>query len=309
MVFDLRGPWADITPGSVSKLNFMTCVSGPGDDLAGLDKNQYTLIKCTLTGSGLTKDHVYQSSTDGTSWIDISGTASHTHGDASDGGSYFDILRSNPKVIDTGSKFLFNLDKANWIETVSSTGATANDTDGATFEKSLKLSTGATSGSGATLGMTGNLKLDFSKPSQFQSMLKLSATTALALKAGVNCETVTSADDNTVKYEAQVCTVTNANWNLRTASGSNKSESDTGTAFTTSQVSIRLEHFPDITTPKVDFYLNTAAAFTKTSDIPVAGSTGIQTLMKYSLKNSAAADKQCFAYGSRLRYTTNAVWY
>lgn len=308
MVFDLRGPWDDQTSGSTSKLNWQVCISGLGDDLAGLDKLKYTLIKCTVTGSGLTKDHVYQSSTDGTSWIDISGTASHTHSGTSDGGSFLDVFRANPKFIDTGSYFMFNPDKAKWNETVSSTGSTINDTDGTTSEQSIKLLTGATSGSGATIGMTG-FKLDFSKPSQFQTKLKLSATTALALKAGVNCETATAADDNTVKYEAQVCTVTNANWNLRTASGSNKSESDTGTAFTTSQTSIRLEHFPDIATPKVDFYLNTAAAFTKTSDIPVAGSTGVTTLMKFSLKNSATADKNAFMYGCRLRYTTNDVWY
>ena len=309
MTFGLAGPWTDAIEGSASKLNLMTAISGAGDDLAGLDKTKYKLVVCTVTGSGLIADHVYCASADATSWVDLTLQAAHSHTGSSDGGALDDVFRANPTFMDTGFFFMEKnggLKKAAWTETVSSTGSTTDDTT--SNEDSMKLLTGATSGSGATLAKTMNWKLDFTKPSHFQFMLKMSATTALALKAGINCETVTSADDNTVKYEAQLCTVTNANWNLRTANGSNNSESDTGTAFTTSQVSIRLEHFPTLATPKVDMYLDSAAAFTKTSHIPTTGSAGQTNIMKFSLKNSAAADKQAFIYGCRLRFYTSSTW-
>jgi len=287
----------------------MTVPSGSGDVLAALDKTKFKIVVCTVDGSGLLKDHVYCANADATSWIDLTEQAAHTHRGVNDGGALDDIFRANPTFIDTGFFFMEKnggLKKAVWTETVSSTGSTTDDTT--SNEDSMKLLTGATSGSGATLAKTMNWKLDFSKPSHFQTMLKLSATTALALKAGVNCETVTASDDNTAKYEAQVCTVTNTNWNLRTASGSNKSESDLGTAFTTSQVSIRLEHFPTIATPKVDMYLDNATAFTKTSDIPTSGSAGQTNILKFSLKNSAAADKNAWIYGCRLRFYTSSQW-
>ena len=311
MVFDLRGPWSDSSEGSSSKLNWMTIPSGPGDDLAAIPGGPaaYTLVKCTVTGSGFTADHVYQSKADGSGWLDLSVLGTHNHTGSSDGGALDDIFRSNPTFIDTGLAFMeknLALKKAAWTETVSSTGSTTDDTT--SNEDSMKLLTGATSGSGATLAKTMNWKLSYALPSHFQFMIKVSATTALALKAGTNCETVTSADESTVKYEAQLCTVTNANWNLRTADGSNNSESDTGTAFTTSQTSVRLEHFPTLSTKKVDMYLDSASAFTKTSHIPSTGSAGQTNIMKFSLKNSAAADKQAFIYGCRLRFYTSSNW-
>ena len=111
-----------------------------------------------------------------------------------------------------------------------------------------------------------------------------------------------------MKYEAQVCTATNANWNVRTASGSANSESDTGTTFTTNRVSLRLEHFPDLGTPKVDIYIDTGAAFTKTSNIPVSGVAGNSKTIKFSLKNGPTTDKTMFMYGARLRYYTTTGW-
>ncbi len=298
MTFGLGGPYNTTTPYSASKANITSVISGPGDDLAGLDKTQYTAIRCTVTGSGLVADHFYIPNAAGDAWLDITTSVA---------GILYEAFRSAPTFIDTGFRYLSHLLKADWNQIVSSTGTITDDTTA--NEKSIKLLTGATSGSGATIGQSNsNLKLDFSKNSQFQCMLKLSATTALALKAGVNCETVTSADDNTVKYEAQLCTVTNANWNIRTATGSANSESNSGIAFTTSQVSVRLEHFPTLGTPKIDMYVDSAAAFTKTSDIPVSGSSDLLALMKFSLKNSAAADKNCFVYGARLRYYTSSQW-
>lgn len=308
MTFGLGAPWTTTTAASASKLNSMNVVWGPGSDLAGLDKTQYKVVVCTATGSGLTIDHVYCANNAGDTWIDISSIADHNHsGTGVGGGSLQDVFRGSPTFMDTGFTYLNRLQKADWDQIVSSTGTITDDVTAS--ENSIKLLTGATSGSGSTIGLKlSNMKLDFSKPSHFQTMLKLSTTASLALKAGVNCETVTAADDNTVKYEAQLCTVTNANWNLRTATGAANSESNTGIAFTTSKVSVRLEHFPTIGTPKVDMYVDSASAFTKTSDIPVSGSSGLLALMKFSLKNSAAADVNCWMYGCRLRYYTSSQW-
>ena len=42
--------------------------------------------------------------------------------------------------MDTGTQFTFNVHKASWVESVSGTGAIADDTDGTTGELSIKLS-------------------------------------------------------------------------------------------------------------------------------------------------------------------------
>jgi len=304
MTFGLGAPWTVSTAGSATKMNIMTTIVGAGTDIAGLDKTTFELAFCTSTGGGLTVNHLYAVNAAQDALIDISGAADHTHTGTGDGGTLEAMYRDNPTFWDIWFRY-DEMVAAAWKQTTSGTATIASDTTG--DEYSVKLLTGATSGSGSTIELRG-YKLNFAMPSHIQFKLKMSATTALALKAGVNTETVTSADDNTVKYEAQLCTVTNANWNLRTASGSNKSESDTGTAFTTNAVSIRLEHFPTIGTPKVDMYIDSASAFTKTSDIPISGSTGVTSLMKFSLKNSAGADKNCFVYPPRIRYYTNDQW-
>lgn len=304
MTFGIRGPWDIATSGSPSKLNGMTIIYGVGADIAASDKTQVQYAFCTSTGSGFTVNHFYAVNAAQDAWLDISGAADHTHSGTGDGGELEPVFRDSPTFWD----IYFRADemiKANWVQTVSSTGSIADDTTG--NENSVKLLTGATSGSGSTIELKG-YKLNFAKPSHVQFKLKMSATTALALKAGVNTETVTASDDNTVKYEAQLCTVTNANWNIRTATGAARSESDSGIAFTTNAVSVRLEHFPTAGTPKVDMYVDSAAAFTKTSDIPTSGSSGVTSLIKVSLKNSAAADKNCFVYPPRIRYYTNDVW-
>jgi len=312
MVFDIRGPYDDLTPDSFSKKNGMQIVSGSGADLTNLQLSprMYTMAKCTATGSGFIVDHIYVAKEDLTGWIDISTMQAHTHTATSDGGSLNDILRANPTLLDTGWNFMdksCSLLSTQWVPTTSGTGTTGDDTTG--NEMSMKLATGATSGSGSTLAKQSNQKVDFSKPSHMQFTVKMSATTALAMKLGVNCETVTSADDATQKYEAQLCTVTNANWNVRTADGSAHSESDTGIAFTTSQTSIRLEHFPNLSPLKVDMYVDSNAAFTKSaSNIPTTGSSALASFMKFSLKNSAAADKQALIYGVRLRFHTASQW-
>lgn len=286
----------------------MTVPSGAGDDLAGLNKELHKLIVCTEDGSGLLKDHVYCANAEADAWIDISVTGSHTHSGDNDGGSILNIFAGNPLFADTGAVFMHNIDKARWVETVVSTGTSANDTDGSTGELSFKLLTGATSGGAATLAMKG-LKLDFSKRSSFQFKARLGATiTTLALHSGVNADDVTDVDSNTAKYDAEVCTVTNTNWNIRTASGSGKTSSDTGIPISTSRIAIRLEHYPDVSPARVDAYIDANTVFQKTGDVPVTGTTAVAGLMKHSLKNSSAADRNYFVYANRLRYYILDNW-
>jgi hypothetical protein len=307
MVFGLWGPWDDQTEGSSSKLNGMEVISGPGDDLELLDKTQFRIVFCTEDGGSLLKDHTYAVDTAAEAFIDISITGVHNHSGSNDGGSLIDIFSGNPLFADTGAVFIHNIDKARWVETVTSTGATANDTDGSTGELSFKLSTGATSGAAATLSMKG-LKLDFSKRSSFQFKGRIGTATSIALHSGVNADDVTAVDTNTAKYDAEVCTVTNVNWNIRTASGSGRTSSDTGTAITANRVAIRIEHYPGLGTPEVDMYFDANAVFQKTSDVPVSGTTAVANLMKHSLKNSTAADRTYFVYGNRLRYSILDNW-
>src|SRR5262245_36212246 len=152
MVFDIRGPYDDLTPDSFTKKNFMQVISGRGSDLNGLTLNPktYTLAFCTLSESGFIVNHLYLAKEDLTGWIDVTQLFAHTHSGSSDGGDFIDILRANPKEIDTGFMFMdkaCSLLKSAFVETVSGTGSTADDTT--SNESSLKLATGATSGSGA----------------------------------------------------------------------------------------------------------------------------------------------------------------
>jgi hypothetical protein len=307
MVFDIGGPWTSASQGSPSKLNKTTVISGPGTDLAALPKLEHVIIKCTVTGGGLTADHVYQASTDGTSWIDMSNMVAHAHSDIASGGNLADIMSANSLFMDTMADFAFDTKKADYTETVTGTAAITDDIDGTTFEPSVKFSTGATSGSAATI-RKGGMKLDFSKRSFFQTKLRIGTAADLVYHGGTNVDLVTDTDSNTVKYGAEVCTVTNNNWQIRSASGADKSLTDTGIAMTTNRVAIRLEHRPTETTPRVDMYVDAAAVVQKTSHIPISGTSDFLKLFRHSFKNNTAADKTLFIYGSRIAYYVSDNW-
>jgi hypothetical protein len=307
MVFDIGGPWTDTTEGSASKLNRVTVISGPGIDLAALPKDEYVIIKCTETGGGLTIDHVYQSSTDGTTWVDMSNMVAHTHAGSSTGGSLIDIYSGNPLYMDTGPLYVFDILKANYGQTVTGTAAITDDVDGTTGEGSIKIATGATNPSAGSI-RKGGLKLNFAKRSFFQTKLRIGTTTSITYHGGPNCDLVTDVDSNTAKYNAEICTITNANWNLRSASGSDKSLSDSGIAITANRVALRLEHRPTEATPRVDMYIDANAVFQKTSHVPITGTTGVTTLFRHSFKNSTAADRTLFVYGSRIAYDILDNW-
>jgi hypothetical protein len=307
MVFDVGGPYDDQTPNSVAKANRTGVISGTGSDLSGISKDEHVIIKCTSTGSGLIADHVYQSSADGTSWIDLSSTAAHTHSSTAEGGSLIDIYRSNSLFLDLALTRPNDLLKVRWVETTTTSGTGTDSVDGTTGERSILLASGATSGGAYSITYP-HLQIDFSKRSMFQIKVRIVTLSNLALHCGVNADLVTAADSNTVKYDAEVCTTTNNNWHLRTASGSNKSMSDTGTAATTNRCGIRIEHFPDLGTPEADMYIDAATVFQKTSDIPVTGASADNNLITHSIKNSTAADRSYHMYASRLVYYVSDNW-
>jgi hypothetical protein len=306
--------WDNVTDGSEIRMNKMTIPYLTGDEIEALDKTKYGIVRCRLDGgSGKLANHNYMVSADQQTWIDLTTVAAHTHSSSTEGGLLIDMVRTTPKFVDTGASlfFLDSLDVAKWLTAVSGTGSIANDTDGTTAEKSIKFATGATSGSLSELKhpWTGGLnKVDFTKRSLLECKLRIGNVLNIALKAGINCETVTNVDDNTVKYEAQICTVTNANWNIRSAHGTDKSEIDTGIAITANRVALRLEHFPDIATPKVDLYVDAANAFSKTSHIPTTGNSELNATPKFSFKNSTTADRTLYYYGCRLAYTIDDTW-
>lgn len=308
----LGDEWATITPGSAAKLNGVTVTYGSGAYLASLDKTKHKLVVCTSTGSGLTVDHVYLADSTGTTWIDLQTLTSHTHVDSSTGGSLISIQMANWRFRDLDAASNGEILKANWTQTVTSSATIVDDTDGTTQERSIKLLTGATSGSGSTIAYPG-LALGFSDRAIYQTKVRFSATTSLAFHTGVGADDVTAADSNTRKFNAEVCTATNGNWFLRSADGTTNSTSDTGTAFTTTRTGVGIEHYPDLGTPRLDLYVASGTStrptvFQKTSNIPTGSTTAASNLMKHSLKNSAAADKNVWVYGCRLRYHVYDQW-
>jgi hypothetical protein len=302
----LWDPW-NRTSGSDAKLNLMTLVSGTGAELAALDKTKHRLVACTSTGSGFTIDHVYLFSTDGTTSIDISATDDHTHAAAGDGGLLTDVLSASPTLVILQLINTDDLKKAQWIETVTGTGSIEDATDGTTGERSIRLRPNGTSGSGATISYP-NLKVEFARRSFFQTKLQIETATSIALHAGVGADDVTAADSNTLKYQAEVCTTTNNNWWLRTATGAAQSGSDSGIAISANRVGVKMEHYPLASTPHVDLYIDANSAFQKTSNIPVSGQSTNSNVVKVSVKNNTAADRPLKFYGARLTYKVTDSW-
>jgi len=302
--------WTNTTPASVSKLNFMEIVSGTGTELAALDKTKHRLVTCTSTGSGFTLDHVYLFSTDGTTAIDL-GIIDHTHSGTGDGGKFINIFLGSPKVFDLILTKATDLYEANWasavywIRTVTSTGTVENKTDGTTGERSIRLRTNGTSGATATISYP-HLKLDFSQEALYQTKLQIETFSSIALHTGVGADDTSAADSNTRKFQAEICTVTNNNWWLRTANNSANSASDTGIAATANRVAVKIKHYPSL--PETDLIIDTGTVLQKTTNIPTSGATADSNLIKHSVKNSTAADRPLLVYGSRLVYTISDNW-
>lgn len=294
MAFGVDGPADDQTSASATRVNAMWMISGTGSDLATLNPTKHKLIRCTSTGSGFTLNHIYAALADGTGYYDIAATSASS-------------VRSNPKFIDMTFVKERDIVTASWTESNSSTGDCTDDTDGTTGEKSIKLSTGATSGSRAQITQSG-MKQDFGVDSVFQFKSRIGTLSSLNLRAGPNCDAVTSADSNTASYSAEICTATNNNWFVRTASGSNKNTSDTTVAATTSRTGVKLEHYAT-STVKVMMYIDTNTAITSTTTVPTTGQVGANNdVIRFSLKNSTGSDRTWFMYDCRLAYTVSDTW-
>jgi len=298
-------PWTSASPSSTSKLNRGSVINDTGANLSALDKTKHKIVTCSSTGSGYTLDHAYLFTEDGTDKVDLTLTGVHSHTGSSDGGGVDGLALDNPTFFDLIlTKTTDNL-KANWIQTVTSTGVITDDTDGTTGERSIKLDSGATSGSGATISYP-HLQLDWSKNAMLQAKIRIGTASSLAFHVGVSADDITAADSNTRKIQAELCTTTNNNFWLRTADNSANSASDTGVAFGTSRTPIRIKHYPAV--PKTMLYVGSGSELTKSSNIPVTSVTADNNLVKFSLKNSTAASRTMFCYGARLQYYVSDEW-
>ena len=300
-------PWTNSTPASTARNNRTGVITDTGANLAALDKTKHKIVTCSSTGSGYTLNHAYLFLEDGTDKVDLMSTDAHTHADSTTGGSLTDILIANPKVFVLPLTKTDDLLKANWIQTVTSTGTIEDSTDGTTGERSIRLRPNGTSGAASSISYP-HLKLDFGATSVFQAKLQIETATSLALHSGVACDFVTDADSNTRKLQAEVCTATNSNWWLRTASGSANSASDTGIAITANRVAINIVHYPTLGTPRADLLVDTGTLLQKTTNIPTSNATAENNLIKHSIKNSTAADRPLKVYGSRLQYKVSDNW-
>ena len=295
--------WTDQTAGAASKLNAMTVIGGTGTYLATLTAVAAgQIIACHTDGSIFKATHLYMWT--GSAWVDITNTP-HTHIDDNTGGDLVSLWKANSKFMDSGAKYLNYPIKADWIQ-VTDTGAAITD-DSTSSEYSIKLDSGSTNGSGAHIRLPA-LKIDFSKKLFWQTKIKLGSTTSLATKLGPNMESTSAADNNNSKVGIESCTTQGTNWLIKAANGTTFSTTDTGIAMTTSQLGVKLEHYPS--TPKVDVYLDTAStAATKTTHVPTTGVSLADNYMKFSIKNNTAASKTMFCYGFRMQNFISDVWY
>ena len=299
MVFGVLGPWLDQTAASATKLNGMMRISGPGADLAGLSPAIHKFLYCTSSGSGFITEHSYKANAAGDAYLDETTGATVT--------AYTANLAGNSKIVDL---LLINQNsskKASWTESVSGTGAITDDVDGTTGELSIKLATGATSGGRSAITQV-TLKQDFSKNSFLSFKSKVGTLSSLNLRGGVNCDLVTGADSNTISYSAEICTATNNNWFIRTATTGANTATNTAIAATTNRVGIKLEHYPILGTPSVLMYIDAASAVQKTSNIPTSGAGANNNVLRFSVKNSRTSDRPWFIYGSRLVYQVLDSW-
>ena len=274
----------------------MQMITGAGSDLATLTPSKHYLLRCTTGGSGFAADTLYIANSTETGYVACTMVSGGTSS-----------ALPNPKFIDTQATFNTDIRKIKWVESHASGGTATDDTDGTTGEQSIKLSTGATSGARAQITQVG-LKQDFGVNSGLQFKSRIATLSSLVLRGGVNCDPVTSADSNTAAYAAEICTATNNNWQIRTASGSNKNVSDTTIAATTNRQALKLEHTA-VGTIKVTLTIDSNAAAQSTTTVPTTGQVGANNnLIRFSIKNSTAANRDWFVYGCRLAYTVSDNW-
>ena len=111
-----------------------------------------------------------------------------------------------------------------------------------------------------------------------------------------------------MNYGAEVCTATNNNWWIRSATASATSATNTAIAATTNRVGIKLEAYPDLGTPAILMYIDAATAVQKTTNVPITGTGANNDVIRFSVKNSTSNDRPWFVYGCRLAYTVSGAW-
>ena len=301
-------PWTNSTPASTARNNKVTVISDTGTNLDALDITKHRIVFCTVSGGPFEKDHTYTANADEDAWIDITEIVAHTHYDDTDGGGIDQIFNTNAETFDLQLINPTDWVKAHWVQTVTGTG-TIEDTTAGTGERSIRLRPNGTSGSAATIALPINLTGGFSWIYKFVTNITIETASSLALHIGMNADDITAADSNTRKFQAEVCTATNNNWWLRTANGTANSASDSGQAISTSKIGITLLNRGYLGTPDCIFGIGGTKYLQKTTNIAVDSSNTTGNSIKYSIKNSTAADRPLKVQGAaRLTYSTEATW-
>ena len=311
----LGDEWTETTAGSASKLNQVTITYGTGAYLSGLDKSKHKIVICTSTGSGFTVDHAYMANAAADEWLDLSDVDEHFHTDSTTGGAFGDMIANNFSVVDSGIIGLSNLTADStgfYRQAVTGTGAWSTQTDGTTFERFMRASTGATNGSTLSTHTPINLSLDFTKTVKFAFKHQINTATSLALKSGIGMENLASADDNDRKVGAEICTTVNSNWFAASANGTTRSSSDTGEAMTTNKRSI-IGIF-DAANAEYNQYVENAVLFTKTSNLPTTAASNQPSrgsIFRYTVKNNTGSDRTFDFFGARIVYTEgdSTAWF
>jgi len=310
MTIPLGLPYTNSTPDSAEKKNLMGIPSDTGNNLITYDKTKFKVVACTEDSTGLEylKDHLYLFG-DGVV-IDVNALVAHGHTGYTDGGWFGSVLLRNPEVLDKLFQGDVTFVKANWNQTNTGT-ATIEDGGGGSSEPYIRLRPNGTSGSGSTISYTmGKPRLNFDSPFEFISVIQFETATSLAAHIGVNADDVTAADSNTAKIQAEVCTATNTNWWLRNATGSANTASDTGVPITANNTHVVLFHDPWAGTPNDQIHVSgSTEAFMKTTNVATSStSAATDNFMKFSIKNSVAADRPMKVKGARMIWRTDDTW-
>jgi hypothetical protein len=283
--------WHDGTFGSAYLLNKGAVQKMPGTSIAAIastDIEPGWLIYCESTGGGYTANNLYQRNEDNTAF-DIVGLKGHTHIDSNSGGALYEVGIDNIPVS-------LKYDKRNaratsfWSTIVTSGTITDDATNGC-----VQVQSGATSGGSATISDGGARKLNFSKPSAFETTLEVTSATNFQVKLGVRAEDINGGNLTPAKYGIEACSSSGTNWLVFSSDGTTRSTLATSTPVATGAADVyRVECDPGT---EVRFYKNGTLQATKTTNIPSTGTTGNNDLYRAGVKNSAAENKILRHYG------------
>lgn len=297
----------DSTQNDASLMNLIGVIRNTGTYLSGLTWSQHTLVVANDTSGGFVKDHLYLLAQDGVTKIDVSGILAHIHNGGSNGGGLIKILAGNPHVQILDLTKTQDLLRTNWVQTTSGTGTIEDGTGDSEGERYIRLRPNGTSGSAASITYP-YLLADWASRLTFVAKLKLETASNLALHTGIAPDLITSADSNNRKAQAEVCTVTNNNWWLRTADGAGNSASDTAIAITNTAIGIKIQHYGDIGTPETDLKVGGGTILQKTSNVPDDAESTYPNIVRHSIKNSTGADRPMKVFGTKITLESVDDW-